>query len=461
MTATPGGGANPNGFDYAWTVPAGATNPGNVQSFTPSVAGVYSVIITPTTGNPRCPSNSASGTFTILPVPTATISGSTTYCIGGSAILSVALTGTGPWSITYTNGVTPVTVNGIVSSPYTFTVSPVTTTTYTVTSVTDANCTNTGTGSAVITVNPLPVCSITGNNNVCPGSTNSYTAPAGMTSYTWTVTNGTIMGASNQQTVSVLAPATCGTYTLGLTITNGNGCTSTCSQSFAAVDNTKPVITLTPAGTLGCNATSQAVAAAFGTASVTDNCSTGLTASGTIQPEVVNGCQVSVTKLWTVTDACNNSATASQTVTFNRLSPASIPANGGSTVSCIAAAGTAPTVPVINDACGNPMTPSQPVISPDPVCAGTKTYTYTFTDCAGQSYQWVYTYTISAPTVTMPPAAGSTVACPSAATAPAVPTVTDNCGRTLTPGAGVESPDAVCGGTKTYTFTFTDCAGLS
>ena len=104
--------------------------------------------------------------------------------------------------------------------------------------------------------------------------------------------------------------------------------------------------------------------------------------------------------------------------------------------------------------------PCAPVVSPDPVCAGTKTYTYTFTDCAGQSYQWVYTYTICAPTVTMPQGS-STVACPAAATAPTVPTVTDNCGRTLTPGAPVVSPDPVCAGTKTYTYTFTDCAGQS
>ena len=115
-----------------------------------------------------------------------------------------------------------------------------------------------------------------------------------------------------------------------------------------------------------------------------------------------------------------------------------MPANGSSTVACPSAA-TAPTVPTVTDNCGRTLTPGAPVVSPDPVCAGTKTYTYTFTDCAGQSYQWVYTYTISAPVVTMPANGSSTVACPAAATAPTVPTVTDNCGRTLTPGAPVES----------------------
>src|SRR5688500_20408276 len=94
-------------------------------------------------------------------------------------------------------------------------------------------------------------------------------------------------------------------------------------------------------------------------------------------------------------------------------------------------------------------------------CAGTKTYTYTFTLCDNTTQTWVYTYTISAPTVTMPAPGASTVACPADAVAPAVPTVTDNCGRTITPSAPVVSADPACGGTKTYTYTFTDCAGVA
>src|SRR6266513_3600856 len=101
------------------------------------------------------------------------------------------------------------------------------------------------------------------------------------------------------------------------------------------------------------------------------------------------------------------------------------------------------------------------IISPYPPCAGTKTYTYTYTDCAGVAHTWIYAYTISAPTVTMPAAGSSTVACPADAVSPTPPSVSDNCGRAITPSAPVISPDPVCAGTKTYTYTYTDCAGVA
>src|SRR5262249_10589340 len=51
----------------------------------------------------------------------------------------------------------------------------------------------TETDDVVLTVASLPTCSITGATTLCPGSTNSFQAPAGMSGYSWTITgNGTI-----------------------------------------------------------------------------------------------------------------------------------------------------------------------------------------------------------------------------------------------------------------------------
>lgn len=92
---------------------------------------------------------STSRTFTTLcALPTATLTGTQTTTVGQSANLSVALTGLAPWSIVM-NGTT-YTAN---TSPFSIAVSPSTTTTYSLTSVSNSCGAGTVSGSAVVTVN--------------------------------------------------------------------------------------------------------------------------------------------------------------------------------------------------------------------------------------------------------------------------------------------------------------------
>jgi len=73
-----------------------------------------------------------------------------------------------------------------------------------------------------------------------------------------------------------------------------------------------------------------------------------------------------------------------------------MPDNDGTTIQCAADA-TEPTPPVVNDNCGMPITPTGPSIvqTPDPiVCSGTIQFTWTYMDCAENSHDWVYTYTV-------------------------------------------------------------------
>ncbi|MBB3838376.1 hypothetical protein FHS57_002381 [Runella defluvii] len=141
-----------------------------------------------------------------------------------------------------------------------------------------------------------------------------------------------------------------------------------------------------------------------------------------------------------------------------------VPVNGSAVVSCPALA-IAPSLPVVNDCNGNPITPSAPVITnnPDPLtCEGTRTYTYSYV-CGSATATWSFVYTIEREPFTISTANGSaTVYDPALAVAPTPPTVMSACGEVLTPSAPVitNSPNPLlCEGTRTYTYTYTDCEG--
>jgi hypothetical protein len=103
------------------------------------------------------------------------------------------------------------------------------------------------------------------------------------------------------------------------TVRDAAGNIGTASQTLTFVrDTEKPIITVTPAATIGYNPSDAEIAAAFGSAAVSDNCSSGLVATGLMGTEQGTGCTRSVTKNWVVTDLAGNVASAWQTVTFIR-----------------------------------------------------------------------------------------------------------------------------------------------
>jgi hypothetical protein len=99
----------------------------------------------------------------------------TSICEGQSVNLTVALTGTPPWEITYSDGLGTFAESGILSSPYTFGVTPAVTTTYTLTDVTDDGGGGSGFifGSPVtITVHDNPaVFNVTSGGDICGATT--------------------------------------------------------------------------------------------------------------------------------------------------------------------------------------------------------------------------------------------------------------------------------------------------
>ncbi|MEP7375098.1 MAG: hypothetical protein ABI675_16995, partial [Chitinophagaceae bacterium] len=322
-----------------------------------------------------------------------------------------------------------------------------------------------------VNVRPLPVCNIDGATTVCPGSLNIYTGPANAGySYQWSVSgSASISGSNSGQTVTVLANSVCGSYIVTLR-TTVNGCTGNpCTFLVNVVDVTSPVITCPAHVAVNCTAAVPAAAtnyasfiAAGGTA--TDNCSLNpvITFVNDIISNQVCANKYTITRTYRATDNCGNASTCVQIITVN-LPVFTGPANNSSIVACPAAAVT-PILPVVNDACGNAIIPILVSVADSPApmtCSGTRIYTYSYTDCVGNTATWTYTYIISAPTVILPPDGASTVACPAEAMAPTLPTVTDNCGRVMISSVPVISADPACGGIKTYTYTYTDCNGTA
>ena len=95
---------------------------------------------------------------------------------------------------------------------------------------------------------------------------------------------------------------------------------------------------------------------------------------------------------FTYTDCANNVSVYTYTYTIETTTLPVVPTNDSSTVMDVADA-TEPIAPVVIDVCGNNIIPVV-TENEDPLCDGEKIYTFTYTDCAGNTSVYIYTYTI-------------------------------------------------------------------
>jgi Fe-S cluster assembly iron-binding protein IscA len=110
---------------------------------------------------------------------------------------------------------------------------------------TDGNgCTVSSPTVKSITVNPLPVPTITGPTSARETSTgNIYTTQPGMLSYTWTVTGGSITSGGNGSNLAMITWNTPGSQTVSVTCVNANNCTGS-SNNYDVTVNPLPVASL-------------------------------------------------------------------------------------------------------------------------------------------------------------------------------------------------------------------------
>ncbi|WKN45481.1 fibronectin type III domain-containing protein [Tunicatimonas pelagia] len=179
----------------------------------------------------------------------AVLSGGGSICNGSTASLAVNISGgTGPYDFTLSDGTSFTGHNGTDA----ISVSPTTTTTYTIVGgVTDANgCTVTGTGSATVTVNDPPtLAELSGDNTICEGETANLlvTISGGTGPYTIEIDNGIGVVNNYNSGNPIPTPALTATTTYNLVgnITDANGCTVAGSGSATITVVPPPVLTLT------------------------------------------------------------------------------------------------------------------------------------------------------------------------------------------------------------------------
>ncbi|MGM9746799.1 MAG: T9SS type A sorting domain-containing protein [Paludibacteraceae bacterium] len=197
------------GTSYKW----GAGETSASIFVTPTATTTYTVVAYNAQG---CPSAEASHTVKVNTPPIASISGPTQVCKGST----ITLTAAGGTSYKWSTSETTQSITPTINSDITYSVV-----------VTDANgCT--GETTHTVKIYPEEQVVITGELEICAGSSTTLTA-SGVTGGTYQWNTGI---SGNTLTVS-----TAGTYTV--TATYGNGCTSTASATV--VVNPKPTVTIT------------------------------------------------------------------------------------------------------------------------------------------------------------------------------------------------------------------------
>lgn len=429
LTATPSGGAG----TYLWNT--GATT--STLTATPGTTTTYTVTYTLN----GCPSNPASGTITVNPVPTVTVPANISQCAGttiaASSFTSAPAGATYAW--TNSNPSIGLAASGAGNVP-SFTATNATaapiTGTITVTP-TLAGCT----GAPVtytITVNPVPTATFAQSANQCLAGnsfnfTNTGSSGAGYT-YSWNFGGGGASPAtSTNNSVAGVTYTTPGTYVITHIITAPGGCTATITSN----------ITIYPAPTAITSSTGPATCGSSN-GSITISGSTGGTSPYTYS---VDGGAFSGTLSYTGQTAGSHTIVVKDANGCTFTTTVNVPTSSGPT---------ALGVTTVNSTCGG----SNGIINIGGTTGGTGPFTYSVN---GSGFTATTSYTgLAAGTypVVVKDASGctynttATVSNTPGPTALATSTANSSCGASN----GSVTLGAATGGTSPYTYSLNGSA---
>jgi hypothetical protein len=236
------------GLTYQWKKDGSNLSGETNATYTASVGGSYTVVVTSTNG---CSTTSSAKSLSVgaLPTATATAAGVTTFCQGGNVALN-ANTGAGlnyQWKNNGSN------LSGETNASYT----AIATGSYTVEVTNASGCANTSTAIPV-TVNASPTATITNGATAgfCTGGNVTLTATnvAGAT-YQWRISGSTV-GTGLTYVANAANPYT-------VLVTGTNGCTATSPVTTVSV-NALPTATITTANTAFCGTSGTLTATTVG-----------------------------------------------------------------------------------------------------------------------------------------------------------------------------------------------------
>ena len=233
---------NPGQWDFVidgGAISGATTNQLVFTGAKPAESGQYKVTVVFHSSGADCnvTSDSRNRTLTVNAIPSCSITGNGSIYTGSTGnIFTCSPTPSDnvihTWSITG-NGAIIGSTTGPSASVNANSPGPITLTD----NISRFGCTSSCT--YIISVINLP-CSITPTTTVTNGSSTTYTAPASMDTYHWSISgNGSITSGTTSQTVTVLAGNTCNTYNLTLSM-NKSGASSSCSQTIAVSDIVRP-----------------------------------------------------------------------------------------------------------------------------------------------------------------------------------------------------------------------------
>ena len=244
LDLTVSGATGGSGYSYSWTPLASGLSCYDCQDpiATPQTTKTYTVKVTDIAWKSY---STEDVVVTVSNPPTADFSATP---LSGCAPLTVTFTDASSapsgsfirkWEWDFNNDGTIDRIDSTAPAPFTHDYTVPGTYSVTLKVTTDKGCKNTK--LKTITVNPLPVCTITALPAVCAGSTANTAsvadAGAGAT-YAWEITGGTITSTTPYKKDITWTAGSSGTAILRVTVTTAAGCTvPTCSKNVPILNN--------------------------------------------------------------------------------------------------------------------------------------------------------------------------------------------------------------------------------